>query len=169
MLAERWNGMAWVIQKTPSPSGAYDSELAGVSCTLASACTAAGDYHNSGGTRVTLAERWNGTAWVIQTTPSPSGAEGSLLKGVSCTSVSACTAVGDYATSDDGIEVMLAERWNGTAWVIQTTPSPSGSFPSFFFDSELSGVSCTSASACTAAGDYATSSGIEVTLAERYT
>lgn len=33
-------------------------------------------------------------AWTIQSTPNPAGAKSSLLSGVSCTSATACTAVG---------------------------------------------------------------------------
>jgi hypothetical protein len=62
------------VQSTPNPSGALFSELNGVSCASASACTAVGYYgisfngftYNEG----TLAEAWNGTTWVIQPTPS---------------------------------------------------------------------------------------------------
>src|SRR5262249_26292539 len=41
----------------------------------------------------------------------------------------------------------LAERWNGTRWTIQGTPNPPQG------GGELNGVACTSASACTAAGN----------------
>jgi hypothetical protein len=58
-LAERWNGTKWSLQHTPNPTGSTDSELHGVSCASASACTATG-YYNNGTTPVTLAERWNG-------------------------------------------------------------------------------------------------------------
>ena len=54
-----------------------------------------------------MAERWNGTAWAMQSIPNPNGS--GQLNGVSCTSASACTAVGYY-----GGYVTLAERWNGT-------------------------------------------------------
>jgi hypothetical protein len=42
-----------------SAGGALESEFYGVSCTSASACTAAGDFETSAGVSVTLAERWN--------------------------------------------------------------------------------------------------------------
>jgi hypothetical protein len=160
-LAERWNGTAWAIKHTPNPRGASGSYLAGVSCTSASACTATGFYYARTGTEVTLAERWNGTAWAIQHTPNPRGAQGSALLGVSCTSASACTAIGSYDTSTSA-GVTLAERWNGTAWAIQPTPNRGA------YGSVLDGVSCTSPAACTAAGYYSTSSGTEMTLAERW-
>jgi hypothetical protein len=158
-LAERWNGTSWANQTTPNPSGALVSAFNGMSCTSASACTAAGYYTNSAGTYLTLAEHWNGTAWAIQKTPNPSGAQQSVLYGVSCTSASACTAAGGY-TNSAGTYLTLAEHWNGTAWAIQKTPNPSGAQQSVLY-----GVSCTSASACTAAGSDSTSSG---TLAERW-
>lgn len=79
-----------------------------MSCTSASACTAVGDYSNSA-TRVTLAERWNGTTWSIQHTPNPP--QGGILNGVSCPSASACTAVGGSSNSTTG--VTLAEGWSG--------------------------------------------------------
>src|SRR6476661_3698430 len=83
----------------PPPGTALQSELYGASCTSASACTAVGDYVTSTGASKTLAEHWNGTAWAVQSTPTPSGAADSFLQDVACTSASACTAVGYYATS----------------------------------------------------------------------
>src|SRR5262249_686787 len=53
--------------------------------------------------------------------------------------------------------------WNGTRWTIQRTPNPAGS--QFIF---LNGVSCSSPTACTAAGAYLTSSGGFVPVAERW-
>jgi hypothetical protein len=146
----------WSIQTTPNPTGGSDVVLNGVSCASATACTAVGGPAQPATTGVTLAERWNGSKWSIQHTPNPAGGSNSLLQGVSCTSATACTAVG--GSSNGTTMVTLAERWNGTAWSIQHTPNPAGS--SFTF---LYGVSCTSASACTAVGT--SSSG---TLAERW-
>jgi hypothetical protein len=123
----------WAIQPTPN-TGGWVRSLFGVSCTTATACTAVG---RSGG--ATLAERWKGTAWAIQTTPNPTGAMYSALSGVSCTAANACTAVG-YSGG-----ATLAERWNGTAWSIQ--PTPNAGVASFLY-----GVSCTTGTACTAVG-----------------
>jgi len=140
-LAERWNGSSWAIQTTPNPSGATSSQLSGVSCTAATACTAVGTYTNNAAAQLTLAESWNGTSWAIQTTPNPSGATTIQLNGVSCSAATACTAVGSYLSS--GFQT-LAERWNGTGWTIQTTPTPS--FSGFAADS------CAAATACAAVG-----------------
>jgi hypothetical protein len=110
-LAERWNGSSWAIQPTPNPTGATQSLLSGVSCTAATACTAVGDYLNSSGAFVTLAERWNGSSWAIQPTPNPAGATSDALSGVSCSAAGACTAVGDYVNSS-GTPLTLAERYS---------------------------------------------------------
>jgi len=144
-LAEHWNGTTWSPQPTPNPSGATSSVLSGVSCTSATTttCTAVGSYVNSSGVQQTLAERWNGTGWAIQATPNQGT---SVLSGVSCTSATACTAVGQ---TNNGRSQALAEQWDGTAWVIEPTPFPTQykALISFL----LSGVSC-GLNGCTAVG-----------------
>jgi len=153
-FAERWNGTRWTLQVTPNPGHAV---LGGVSCPSRSTCIAVG-RHQDGLSILTLAEAWNGTSWRIQDTPNPAGTFGSVLRDVSCTSDSACTAVGFYNRSPFGPPTPVAEAWNGTRWSIQAVPSPPGALAS-----ELSAVSCTSASACTAVGGY--NAGFDVTLA----
>jgi hypothetical protein len=162
-LAERWNGKAWVIQSVPTISN-DNVQLSGVSCPSASACTAVGSYVSFTGSPGTVAERWNGKTWAMQSIPNPTTVGDSLqLAGVSCASASACTAVGSYDASDGGTIVTLGEHWNGTAWAVQSTPNPPGD-GSPYARSSLDGVSCTSASACIAAGSAVP----EGTLAERY-
>ena len=143
MLAERWDGTKWSIKQTPNPVGATQSELNGVSCSSATACTAVGDYDHG-----TLAERWDGTKWSTQQTPNPTGASASVLSGVSCSSATACTAVGEFQRN--GVTTwMLAERWDGTRWSIQQIPNPRGGLNDVV---EGPKVSCVSARACTAVG-----------------
>jgi hypothetical protein len=161
-MAEHWNGTNWTIQPTPNPAGATGSQLYSVSCTSITACTAVGYFMNSVGTHLTLAERWNGTSWSLQTTPNPTGAMSSDLLGIRCTSTTACSAVGNYYNRS-GTQLTLAERWNGTTWAVRTTPNPTGASSSALLD-----VSCTSATACTAVGNYNNRSGTRLTLAERW-
>jgi len=161
-LAERWDGTRWRVQATRVPAGSIGSGFAGMSCSSATACTAAGSYGTSTGSSVMLAERWNGTAWSIQATPSPAGATGSELLAVSCTATGACTAAGSVTISAAGAAghsggrsttVGLAERWNGTTWRAQVIPGPGRSISTGF-----SAVSCSAPTACTAAGNYDTTS-----------
>lgn len=154
-LVERWDGSAWTLSAAPTPTGSPVSRLQGVSCTTSAACTAVGDYKNSDGTGFTaLAERWDGAAWVIQPTRNPNSLTSTGLSGVSCSSASACIAVGGQSIGSQGSFVVtfdtLAERWDGSAWTILTTPNPAGATGG----SGLSRVSCTSSTACIAVGDY---------------
>ena len=121
-LAERWNGASWSIVPTPDPPGASDPGLSGVSCTSSAACIAVGSYNNSDDRSFAFAERWDGTRWLLQATPNRASADGSLLYAVSCTSSTACTAVGSDGHSP------LVERWDGAKWVVQTPPLPSNRF-----------------------------------------
>ena len=96
ILAERWNGTAWAILPAPKPTGQHSAALSGVSCPSAANCTAAGSSSDTSGITKTLAEHWNGTAWAIQATPSPSGSSESFLDGVSCPVAAHCTATGSF-------------------------------------------------------------------------
>ena len=147
-VAERWNGMAWHIQAVPHP--AKVTQFAGVSCSAAHACTAVGFQSNGTGDGQPFAEAWNGTRWRTQAVPLPPGAPGGILAAVSCTSPRACTATGGKFTTHP----TLAERWNGTSWHVQATPNPANIGTSRQ-EPELNAVSCTSATACTATGQYA--------------
>jgi len=161
-LAERWNGTRWRIQSTPNPSvGGWF--LNAVSCTSPSACTAVGGRLASTPRPglATLAERWNGRTWSIQPTPNPPGRDLKVLDGVACTSRSSCMAVGAEVDPVTGENLgTLAERWNGRTWRIVPTFKPAPTGP----NAALSGVACTSASACTAVGGQTPAR----TLAERW-
>jgi len=155
-LAQRWNGRTWRIQATPSP--ANGGNLLGVSCPSRSSCLAVGGHGNPNveSPPGTLAERWNGRTWRIVPTPNPPGG-GWFLSAVSCTSPSACTAVGNRTLTRT-----LAERWTGVRWQVQPTPNPGGGQNIF-----LASVACPAPTACTAFGLNLTGSG-PLTLAERW-
>jgi hypothetical protein len=138
-------GSGWSITPTPNPQ-AGNGVLNAVSCPTRPVCTAVGLHVRESGLGVTLAERRSGGTWTVQSTPNPAGAAASALNGVSCSSGSACTAVGQFVTGS-GAQRTLAERWNGRDWRIQPTPNPAGS-PS----SRLFAVACPAAGTCTAVG-----------------
>ena len=143
LLAERWNGTRWRVQATPAPAGAASPSLSSVSCTSPARCTAVGLYFPNGGTATPLAERWDGTAWTIQNgLPANDG-----LASVSCTSSTSCTAVG---ITGAGAVSPVADHWDGTTWTQQPMPVPHNSTRNVF----VSGVSCRSATTCTAVGVY---------------
>ena len=162
-LAERWTrARGWTVDPAPSPAGAGAAFLSGVSCSSARRCTAVGDLTTRAGASATLAERRTPDGWKIQPTPTPAAATLVQLTGVSCPSRSFCTAAGFFEAA--GIDVMLAERWNGGRWVIGHTRYPAGAR-----EVELADVSCPSASSCTAVGYLNDTSGLDAPLAERWT
>lgn len=138
-LAERWDGKRWSIQATPNPPLSVVQpyvSLNSVSCPSSSDCMAVGQYTNPAGQATLFSELWNGTDWSIQ--PVPGGTTGQL-EGVSCTSSTACTAVG-YG------EGTIAVRWNGASWSMQSIPNPPAD------DIRLFGVSCPSMAMCMTVG-----------------
>jgi hypothetical protein len=146
-LIETWDGAVWSIVPSPSP-GTLSSLLSGVSCISVTTCTAVGAYSNSGANQ-TLVESWDGAAWSV--VPSPNVLGSDYLNGVSCISASSCTAVGNFVTSNSygSVSQTLIESWDGTAWSVVPSPNVIGLVPS-----SLYGVSCISASSCTAVGFF---------------
>lgn len=78
--------------------------------------------------------------WSIQSSPNRPGPSLGDLNGVSCVSATDCIAVG--AVSGDPSESPLIESWNGSTWTIVPSPGEASGV------NVLSGVSCTSESAC---------------------
>ena len=116
-LVERSDGTRWTRQSDMA-STTTGGELGGVACRTAAVCVAVGGTFVGGvldglSAGRTLAERWAGHAWTLQQAAVTTSAAGSLYS-VSCTSASACTAVGEFET-DGGAVVPVAERWNGSA------------------------------------------------------
>ena len=74
-----------------------------MSCTSTTSCIAV-----ASGTPnpETFAEQWNGTSWTIQPINNPGY---QLLSAVSCTSGTACAAVGQSFVTSDGDEAPFAE------------------------------------------------------------
>lgn len=124
----------------------------GVSCTSATNCTAVG-YGDFGGMATPFYATKSGGSW--GSVNEISGNE--LLQGVSCTSATNCTAVG-YSSGPQcgcgpGSPGPAYATESGGIWGPMTTIGPAS-------DVVLNGVSCTSATNCTAVGGsyYATES-----------
>ena len=161
-VAEVWNGLDWALQSTADPDGSANTSLGTVSCPVAGFCEAGGEYVNSAGDSTALMEGTTHGGWAVQAAPGGSGNFGAQLAGVSCSSKSACEAVGEYnANNSNGEDNPWAEQWSGGRWKLQVAPEPRG-----YSNSELKAVSCRSASRCEAVGDYLDSAGDNLTLAE---
>ena len=161
-LVERWNGSVWKVQPTPHPRTFIyaNTFLTGVSCSSSTACVAVGESDTLRGfshrydTYRSLAERWNGRSWLIESTPRPQRANEAFLEGVSCVATSACTAVGWDQLNQFPSIGLLAESWSGIKWRIQPAPEPVS--PGLV--GQFGGISCTSVAHCMAVGGGAAGS-----------
>jgi RHS repeat-associated protein len=148
---------------SPQQTAQTGNELNSVACTSSSNCWAVGDYYNANSSDQALIEQYIGTAWNTIPAPSTSSTMNNLLAGVTCVTASDCWAVG-YALAPGGSYQTLIEQYNGASWSIVTSPDAGTSTNNY-----LGGIACTSASSCSAAGYYySTSAGHDQTLIETY-
>ena len=168
-LAETWNGSSWTSQSIPNLTGAKVSALQAVACSATKACAAAGYYKKTqGGSAIALAEVWESETWKAIAVPVPTGAKWSQLERVACPAAKACTAVGFYESSTKE-DLALIERWNGSSWTRETAPIPHEASEGVYRYEDLDGISCISASNCTAAGSYASSkNGTDAAFVDRW-
>jgi len=145
LFSEIWNGSSWVTRPVHVPAGGSFAALNGISCTAADSCEAVGSYEISGTFRP-LAERWNGSRWLLQALPAISGGGSTQLDTVSCVFATDCEAAG-YAQTTAGTQVGVLEKWNGTAWSVQEKVLPAGDTRA-----RLGGISCTTGPVCEAVG-----------------
>jgi hypothetical protein len=143
-LIESWDGSAWSIVPSPNSSPSLGNYLDGVSCLSATFCTAVGSFISGHGDE-TLVESWDGSTWSIVPSPDTGYIDG-LLK-VSCTSPSACTAVGE-SRPRFAFDRTLVETWDGKAWSVVASPDASTS------TNLLNDVSCPTAAQCVAVGTF---------------
>ena len=128
-------------------------------------CVMVGQHYTDPRKAAPLAATWHG-AWKPVSVASPRGATWSALFDVSCQSPAFCMLVGAAGTTrtiGHGFAVVTkatAYIWNGSHATRLTVPGPRGARTS-----ELGGVSCPSATSCTAVGDYTTAAGRTSTYA----
>jgi hypothetical protein len=146
-LVERLRGGTWSVTASPGTPDAFPVDLLNsVSCISISSCVAAGWAADPmQDTDRTLIETSSGDNWKVTRSPNPNTASNDLL-GISCSSRTACVAVGDDGTASS--QKTLVETLSGGAWAVTTSPNT----PSPFTIDFLNGVSCISATHCVAAG-----------------
>jgi hypothetical protein len=84
-------------------------------------------------------------AWRTQTVPGPAGMIGYSLDSVSCSSSSACLAIGTSGFRHNDNLGQFAETWNGSRWTARTVPNGTGA-------AFLEAVKCRTARWCVAVG-----------------
>ena len=155
-LAEEWNGATWSVVAAPSGPGTLGNWFSSVSCAGVAFCALVGTSSNpgTGPPEMTLVETWNGQTLSLTPSPNASG-DSSALNGVSCVSLTSCSAVGQ--SNGTASPQNLALSWNGASWTITSAPGGPGADPT-----ASNAVTCLTNWACVAVGQYVT----DVSLSE---
>lgn len=114
-LAVHWNGTAWSQVTVPSAGNAILNGVTAISANDAWAVGSKDGYHTP------VAFHWNGSTWSEVPTPALGGTGNNPLYSVTALASDKVWAVG-YRSDGSGPQP-LAERWNGTAWHIETLPA----------------------------------------------
>jgi hypothetical protein len=157
------SGPAWAATQASHRLSASSvaAQFSDVSCPARTSCVAVGNAVGKDGVARTLAERWDGHAWHIVASPNAAKAKLNALEAISCSSATACEAVGNSQLPGAKTPSILAERWNGNSWRMVPIQKPGATT---IFNS----VSCTTASACMAVGLRVTPGGKGIVVAERW-
>jgi hypothetical protein len=116
---EHWNGTSW--RRVASPNVGQFSYLTAVTGSSARDLWAVGSGANK---TVPLIERWDGVKWRRVPSASAGPRAAFQLTGVAA-SATRVWAVGWFLNNQGG-QVTLVERWNGTTWQRRPSPNPGG-------------------------------------------
>lgn len=124
-LVLHWDGGTWTQVAAPNPGSNWNG-LASVAATSPRHAWSVGAFRGAARGRLTLNERWNGTAWTQVFGPNP-GPSRNWLNGVSATSPTDVWEVGDYYTSEGtgSPNRSLIVHWDGASWTQVPSPNPS--------------------------------------------
>ncbi len=144
-------GASWFRQPTPN-RGTGANYLISVDCVTNASCSAVGFYFSTpqatAKAKTLVMHATNGPTWTLGTSPNPSPSQSdNFLNYVSCVAPGTCTAAGgvDPITGPVKRAFILRSVNNGNTWTRSATPVVTG-------DVDLRGVSCQSATECTAVG-----------------
>ena len=160
-----WLGGSWTPEQAPVPADAAGgSTVSAVSCASVSQCVAVGHYGPTTNGQAGLLLTDSDGTWTAARAPSAAnGANGGVLgvTGVSCPAVSQCVAVGAYDTTESNYEQGLLLTDSGGTWAAAQAPLPANVQLAFgqFSQGTVASVSCPSAAACVAVGNYVATSG----------
>ncbi len=117
-----WNGRSWRL--VPSPNTADGAWLAGVGIAPSGEAWAAGWSTSATFSQSTLVERWDGSAWSIESTPNP-GTGSNRLAAIAVVASDDAWAVGGWGdVSARGHP--LIEHWDGLTWRVVNGPNARG-------------------------------------------
>jgi hypothetical protein len=145
--AARWNGRSLSQLRPPAPKGLSNAGFSGLSCASRDHCAFTGlGYAAQDSPIKSFLEVWDGRTWKLTMWRGAKAGDYAMLSAVSCRSVNDCVAVGDVGPDTDQRAAALA--WDGTRWTTADVPAPGAGKASVFY-----GVTCVTASGCTAIGE----------------
>ncbi|HEU5104363.1 MAG TPA: S8 family serine peptidase [Solirubrobacterales bacterium] len=105
----KWNGTSWSHQTSPNPTGSMNTPLQNVSCAASSPCVAVGDWLDASEVWRPMAQYWNGTSWVIETSEVPTGNTFGVFEGVACRT--SCLTIGWYKANGKDKTLGETRKW----------------------------------------------------------
>jgi len=164
-LLLRRSGGKWRAAAAPVPAGSMAvASLNAVSCPSVTLCFAGGWHYDAASQPQLLMVSWSRGKWAAVRVPLPSGAAANpqaAITGISCPSVTQCVAVGRYTDTHGNQQALLLTR-SGTRWKAARAPLPGGAGSNPW--ASLNAVSCSTASHCTAGGEYENTASQQVGL-----
>lgn len=154
------SGKSWRASEMPLPAKAQAESglLTAISCPAITFCVAAGTYAGPVSSPNGLLVTMSGSTWKAVAAPLPANASEHIatLVAIACPSTISCTAVGSYTTRAGQTEGLI-DTWSGQSWTATEEPLPSNASQNGDENiSSLNAVACSSATSCTAVGNYAT-------------
>jgi len=123
-LALHWDGSVWSV--VPSPNAGNADMLLGLAALASNDVWAVGYYSDDTSLYLkTLIEHWDGSQWLVVPSPNP-GPGNNELEAVTALGPNDIWAVGSYADGNNGNDVTLTLRWDGTTWSVVPSPNAPG-------------------------------------------
>lgn len=157
------------LSSLPGANANEEASLDSVSCT-ANGCTAVGSYETNGNVQEPFEANFANGSWSVAAVSAPAaGTHGANLAAVSCPSSGACEAVGEYLDGSNDEHGWALQLVGGATPQILPAPADAishtgtiAAVPALISGTGgqmMTGVSCPTAAACTAVGQYSVSGG----------
>jgi plastocyanin len=145
-LIEHYDGAAWTIVPSPNPLSVA-SYLSTVAAVATSDVWTVGHYLDNSGVYRTLVEHWDGTSWIVVSSPN-AGDGDNALNGIAAANTNDIWAVGYQSSAPGAASSTLVLHFDGTSWTVVPSPNPGG------LTSSLAGVVAMADGRIWAAGFY---------------
>src|SRR5262249_23413114 len=123
-LIERYDGTSWTIVPSPNPASSA-SYLSAVAAMAMTDVWTVGHYLDNSGLYRTLVEHWDGTSWMIVSSPNAGNGD-NALNGIAAAGSNDIWAVCYQSSAPAAASATLVLHFDGTSWTIIPSPNPGG-------------------------------------------